>query len=92
MKKVFKASHILVSNEYEALDILRKLNEGKSFEEMSKKFSKCSSAAKGGSLGEIPFGKADSDFEEAILSLIPGEMTKKPVRTKFGYHIIKREA
>ena len=91
MSKKFRASHILVPHEYEALDILRKLKEGKSFEEMAMKFSKCPSSAKGGSFGEIPFGKADSDFEEAISILKPGEMTTKPVRTKFGYHIIKRE-
>ena len=45
-----KARHILVTNEYEAEDLLKKMHEGVSFEELAKKFSKCPSSARGGDL------------------------------------------
>ena len=86
----YKAAHILVSARYEAEDLLIKLKSGTDFSELAKKFSSCPSAKNGGDLGEIKFGKADADFEEAILSLKIGETSQIPVRTKFGYHLIKR--
>jgi peptidyl-prolyl cis-trans isomerase C len=85
-----RASHILVNHLFEAEDILRLLGEGKDFAKLAIQFSKCSSAKEGGDLGFIAPGKMDEDFEEAVLALRIGEQTKKPVRTKFGYHIIKR--
>lgn len=57
---------------------------------MARKFSNCASAVNGGDLGEIRVGKAHADFEEAALKLKPGQITETPVRTPFGYHIIKR--
>jgi peptidyl-prolyl cis-trans isomerase C len=86
-----KISHILVAHEYEALDILSLLKQGKTFKEMAERFSKCPSAKSGGDLGELKPGRADEDFEDAAFALKPGEMTAKPVRTKFGYHIILRK-
>ena len=88
--KSYRAAHILVSAKFEAEDILRKLNEGAEFAILAKKFSSCSSAANGGDLGEIKITKADPEFEEAVLALKPNEIGKSAVRTKFGYHIIKR--
>ena len=85
-------SHILVRHQYEAEDILRALESGKSFEELARKHSTCPSAAEGGSLGTFGLGRTDEDFEDAAFVLNVGETTKKPVRTKFGYHIIKRTA
>lgn len=76
--------------EYEAEDILKKLQDGATFEEMARLRSKCPSSARGGDLGPIPVGAADENFEEAALALNEGEMTKKPVRSRFGYHLIKR--
>ena len=90
--KSYHAAHILVSAKYEADDLLRKLKEGAEFSTLAKKFSTCASAASGGDLGEIKAGKADPDFEEAALALKPGETGKSAIRTKFGYHIIKRLA
>lgn len=87
-----KISHILVAHEYEAQDILRLLKQGKSFEELAQRFSKCPSAEKGGDLGELKEGRADADFEEAAFALKPGEQTAKPVRTRFGYHLIWRRS
>ncbi len=88
----YKVSHILVKNKYEAEDIIRKLKSGASFEEMAKKYSSCSSASNGGLLGEIKIGKADEDFEAAALNLKINEISKAAIRTKFGYHLIKRLA
>ena len=85
-------SHILVRHEYEALDILRALAAGKSFEELARKHSTCSSASEGGALGSFARGRMDEDFEDAAFTMKVGEISKKPVRTKFGYHLIKRTA
>lgn len=84
----YHVSHILVQHEYEAQDLLKKLNEGANFEELARVFSKCNSAARGGDLGPIPLGAADENFEEAAVLLKSGEMTLKPVRSRFGYHLI----
>ncbi|RYZ83518.1 MAG: peptidylprolyl isomerase, partial [Proteobacteria bacterium] len=80
----------LVAHDYEARDVLRLLEQGKSFEEMAKRFSICPSAKDGGSLGAMKTGRADPDFEEAALLLKPGQRSKTPVKTRFGYHIILR--
>ncbi len=85
-----KFSHILVTHQYEAEDILKLLSKGRPFEELAQRYSNCSSAAAGGDLGEIKPGRADEDFETAAFSLKPGHYSSKPVRTKFGYHIILR--
>lgn len=84
-----KAKHILVKNEYEAKDILKKLQDGKSFEELAKDFSMCPSSARGGDLGEFPKGRMVPAFEKAVLQLKENEVSGI-VRTQFGYHIIKR--
>jgi len=84
-------SHILVAHEYEAQDILRLLKQGKSFAELAQKFSKCPSAEQGGDLGELKPGRADQDFADAAFALRPGQMTEKPVKTRFGYHLILRQ-
>ncbi len=87
VKKV-RASHILVGKKSEAEKIIKKLNEGASFETQAKKWSSCPSRAKGGDLGYFGKGKMAKPFEEAAFSLEKGEMSG-PVRSQFGYHIIK---
>lgn len=84
-----RAKHILVKNEYEAKDIIRKLKEGKDFEELARDFSLCPSAKRGGDLGEFPKGRMVPDFERALLQLKENEVSGI-VRTQFGYHIIMR--
>lgn len=90
--KSYRAAHILVKAKYEAEDLLLKLKEGSDFSQLAKRFSSCTSAANGGDLGEIKVDLADMEFEEATLELKVGEITKTPVRTRFGYHLIKRLA
>lgn len=84
-----KAKHILVTHEYEAKDLLKKLQDGKSFEELAKDFSLCSSAADGGDLGEFGPGMMVQPFEKALLQLKPNEISGI-VKTQFGFHLIKR--
>lgn len=86
-----KARHILVEQEYEAQDLLKKLSEGKSFEELAASFSKCPSGKRGGDLGEFGKGRMVKNFEEAAFALGVNE-TSGPVRTQFGYHLIQRYA
>lgn len=83
-------AHILVEQKYEAEDLLRKLEEGASFEELAKKHSKCPSAAQGGDLGVIDSRRLDEDFAEAASLLKPGQISGT-VRTRFGYHLIQRK-
>lgn len=84
-----KPYHILVKHEYEAKDILRMLENGKSFEELARKFSLCSSASNGGFLGEVDSGRLDPDFRDAFDLLKPGQVSK-PTPTAFGWHLIRK--
>ena len=83
-----KASHILVKTEKEAKDILAQLKAGGNFEELAKKHSADSSAAKGGDLGWFGKGSMVPVFEKAALSLKEGQISDV-VKSDFGYHIIK---
>lgn len=88
MNKI-SARHILVTHEYEAKDILKLLDEGKSFSDLALKFSRCPSGKSGGDLGEFSYGQMVESFQQAAFALKINE-TSGPVRTRFGYHIIQR--
>jgi peptidyl-prolyl cis-trans isomerase C len=83
------AKHILVSAQHEAEDLLKKMKEGVAFEDLAQKFSKCPSGHQGGDLGEFGRGRMVPSFEEAAFSLAVDEVSS-PIRTQFGYHLIKR--
>lgn len=83
-----KASHILVKTEAEAKAIKARLDKGESFEALAKAKSTCPSASRGGDLGWFGRGVMDPDFEKAAFALKNGEVSG-PVKTKFGWHIIK---
>jgi peptidyl-prolyl cis-trans isomerase C len=84
-----RASHILVETKEEAEGLYEKIKKGSSFEELAKKFSKDrGSASKGGDLGFFSRGKMVPEFEQVAFRLKKGEVSE-PVRTRFGYHIIK---
>jgi parvulin-like peptidyl-prolyl isomerase len=85
-----KASHILVKQLFEAQDLLKALSEEKSFESLARIYSLCSSAELGGWLGDLSKNKVDPEFLKALSMLKPNEISS-PVRTKFGYHLIRRE-
>ncbi|MBG60416.1 MAG: peptidylprolyl isomerase [Halobacteriovoraceae bacterium] len=90
MTNKITASHILVDQKFEAQDILKKLNDGQSFEKLAQDYSNCGSAKQGGSLGEFGKGMMVAPFEQAAFALNPGEISDI-VQTQFGYHIIKRD-
>ncbi len=83
-----RASHILVKEEDEANKILNEINEGLSFEEAASKYSLCPSKSNGGDLGEFTKGKMVPEFEETAFKLEIGKLSE-PVKTQFGYHLIK---
>lgn len=88
MAQKVRASHILVKTEKEAKDILAKINSGENFETLAKKHSTCPSGKKGGDLGWFGKGMMVKEFEDASFSAKDGDVVG-PVKTQFGYHIIK---
>ena len=88
MPKKVNASHILVKTEEQAQACLNRINNGESFEEVAKEQSKCPSGKKGGSLGWFTRGRMVREFENAAFSGKKGEVAG-PVKTQFGYHLIK---
>jgi len=84
-----KASHILVDTEEEARDILKRIKNGEDFAELAKRFSKDrGSASRGGDLGFFGRGRMIPEFEKVAFNLSKGEVSE-PLKTRFGYHIIK---
>lgn len=82
------ASHILVEEEDKAREIYEKIQKGEDFEELAKEFSTCPSKEKGGNLGTFTKGQMVKEFEDAVFENEVGTITE-PVKTQFGYHIIK---
>ncbi len=87
MNKV-NASHILVKTKEEAELCLNLLKVGRSFEELAGEKSLCPSKKRGGSLGWFGRGKMVREFEQACFSGKKGQIIG-PIKTPFGYHIIK---
>lgn len=82
------ALHILVKTEKQAKDIIIQLNKGKDFETLAKQYSTCPSSKKGGHLGEFRRGQMVKSFDDVVFKK---EVLKihGPVKTRFGYHVIK---
>jgi len=86
------ARHILVKTEDEAKDVIAKLDAGGDFEAIAKeKSSDTGSGANGGDLGFFAKGQMVPEFEAAAFALEPGTYTKTPVKSDFGFHVIKVE-
>lgn len=89
--KEVRARHILVNSEDEAKAAKKKIDGGKSFEEVAKELSKDpGSAAQGGDLGYFTKDKMVKEFADAAFAMKKGEVSG-PVKSSFGYHIIKVE-
>ena len=86
--KEFNASHILVKQETEALEILKQLDNKAKFSDLAETQSIGPSAKNEGKLGWFSSGQMVKEFEKATFLLKKGEITNKPVKTKFGFHII----
>jgi parvulin-like peptidyl-prolyl isomerase len=82
-------AHILVKTEQEARTVLERLNKGEKFANLAKQFSLCPSGKRGGDLGTFGRGKMVKEFETAAFNLDKGQVSPI-VKTRFGYHIIKR--
>ncbi|MCD2343736.1 peptidylprolyl isomerase [Ideonella azotifigens] len=88
----YRARHILVEKEEDAKRLIAEIKAGAKFEDLAKKNSKDPGSAENG--GDLDFAKPDAyvpEFGQAMAALKKGEMTQEPVKTQFGYHIIKLE-
>ncbi len=86
------ARHILVAEESEAFAVIGELDGGADFAELAKKHSTGPSGKDGGDLGFFGEDMMVPPFSKAAFALKPGEVTRKPVKTRFGWHVIKVEA
>lgn len=88
----YRARHILVEGEDEAKALIAQIKGGASFEDLAKAKSKDPGSGQNG--GDLDFAKPESyvpEFSKAMTSLKKGEMTAAPVKSQFGWHIIKLE-
>ena len=87
-----KVRHILLKTEDEAAKIIEELGKGGDFVKLAKERSTGPSAPSGGDLGFFGKGQMVPEFEKAAFTLKDGEYNKKPVKTEFGWHVMKVEA
>jgi peptidyl-prolyl cis-trans isomerase C len=86
----YKARHILVEKEDEARKLIAEIKAGAKFEDVARKSSKDTGSAENG--GDLDFAKPDAyvpEFGQAMARLKKGEMTETPVKTQFGWHVIR---
>ena len=90
MSNKIKCSHILVQKQSEALSVLERIKKGEKFGKLAKELSLDSGSAKrDGNLGYFGRGKMVKEFENTAFNLQAGQISE-PVKTQYGYHIIKR--
>ena len=89
MSNKVHCAHILVKTEKEVNNILERLKKGEKFSAIAKDVSLCPSKKRGGDLGTFGRGQMVKEFETAAFALDKGQISGI-VKTKFGYHIIKR--
>ncbi len=88
--KEYQLHHILLDNEAQAKELVSKIKGGANFEELAKQYSKDPGSAKNG--GALDWAVPQSyvpEFAQSIMRLKPGKITEQPVRTQFGWHIIR---
>jgi peptidyl-prolyl cis-trans isomerase C len=91
-KDEYKAAHILVEDEAQAKDLLTKLAHGADFAQLAKEHSTDpGSKDQGGDLGWFEASMMVPEFAQAVTELEPGKTSSAPVKTQFGWHIIKLE-
>ncbi len=90
MADKIRCAHILVEKQSQALQVVDRLKKGESFAEIARQLSMCPSKKQGGDLGWFGHGQMVKEFERAAFALQKGQTTQEPVKTEFGYHIIKR--
>lgn len=90
-QKEIRARHILVKTEEEAKAVIEALKGGGDFETLAKEKSTGPSGPQGGDLGFFSKGRMVPEFEAAAFSMDAGEFSSEPVKTQFGYHVLKVE-
>jgi len=85
------ARHILVKTETEAKSVIAELDKGADFATLAKKYSTDPGAESGGDLGYFGHDDMVKEFADAAFALSPGQYSKTPVKTEFGWHVIKVE-
>lgn len=84
------ASHILVDTEDKAKKIFSDIAAGKiTFDDAAREYSSCPSKENGGDLGDFGKGQMVPEFDAAVFAMKEGEITAEPVKTQFGYHLIR---
>jgi peptidyl-prolyl cis-trans isomerase C len=86
-----RARHILVKTEDEAKAVIKELGEGKDFAELAKIKSTDPNKSDGGDLGYFKKGMMVPEFEKAAFEMKKGDVSKTPIKTQFGFHVIKVE-
>ncbi|MCK4243415.1 peptidyl-prolyl cis-trans isomerase [Candidatus Bathyarchaeota archaeon] len=89
MSNKVHCAHVLVKTKQEADTVLERLKKGEKFAKIAKEVSLCPSRKRGGDLGFFGRGKMMKEFEKTAFTLKRGQ-TSPIIKTKFGYHIIKR--
>lgn len=87
--KEYKARHILVEKEDDAKAIIAKLKGGSKFEDLAKQSKDTGSAANGGDLDWASPASFVKPFSDAMMGLQKGQYTDTPIKTQFGYHVIR---
>ncbi|GAB3016447.1 peptidylprolyl isomerase PpiC [Bowmanella dokdonensis] len=88
MPRLAAALHILVKTEQECRALKQQIEQGASFQHLAKKHSICPSGKRGGDLGEFRQGEMAPAFDKAVFKG-PELQIQGPVKTRFGYHLIK---
>ncbi len=83
-----RARHILLRSEDQARDVIRSLGAGRPFEQLARESSVDPTADTGGDLGYFTHGEMAEPFSDAAFRLQPGQFTRNPVQTEFGWHVI----
>jgi len=91
-KEEVHARHILLKTEKDASEVIKELDKGGDFAELAKKKSTGPSGPNGGDLGFFGKGQMVPEFETAAFAMKTGEHSKQPVKTQFGFHVIKVES
>lgn len=89
--KQYKARHILVATQSDAIDVVAALDGGAEFAELAKERSTGPSGPSGGDLGWFSPEQMVKPFSDAVIALEDGAYSKEPVQTQFGWHVILRE-
>lgn len=90
-KNEYHARHILVDDEAKAKNLIAQIDKGSSFEKLAADHSKDGSANQGGDLGWFLPGQMVKPFSDAVQQLEAGKYTATPVKSEFGWHVIKLE-